>query len=440
MKNKILKLLMSCAALGASIAAPFAHAQTTIIISDPGKRFPIALPQLCLSGGASNAPREIPRITAKDLDLSGYFDVLDPASYVESPGKCVGPEEKAYTDWSMIKAEWLVRGNVTGSGNRMTVQLYLHDVPGQRIVMGKEYTGDQSELSKIAHKFANEIMKYVTGEYGPFGSQIAFSGRIGRFKELFLMDMDGSNIRQLTNERGLALSPAWSPNGSTLLYTSYRSRVPDLFLLDVASGRSRAITRNPAMEVGGTFAKDGSSIITAVTGDRGSSLVAMSQEGSVIRRITEANRAIDVSPSFSPDGSQMVFCSDRAGKPQIYVMGRDGGAARRISFVTSDYCTSPVWSPKGDRIAYVCRADGGFQLFVSDPEGQNAVQLTSGGNNEDPDWSPDGRYIAYASTFGKRGGYDLALMRVVKGLEGSNIKQLTFSRTDDLEPAWGPLP
>ncbi len=154
-----------------------------------------------------------------------------------------------------------------------------------------------------------------------------------------------------------------------------------------------------------------------------------------MRRLTPPNRAIDVSPVPSPDGSEVVFCSNRGGGPQIYRMGIDGSNARRISFVTSNYCTSPSWSPVGDKIAFVCRADGNFQLFVSDSDGSNAVQLTSSGSNEDPEFSPDGRYIVFATTsFG--GGYGIALMRI----DGTNLKQLAKSRSGDFEPAWGPMP
>jgi TolB protein len=431
------KIFRRIALLSIFVFPLLAKAQTTIVVSDPQRKFPIAVPQLCVEGGSSNAHIDIPRIIGKDLDLSGYFDVLNPASYIEGKGRCGNPN---YGDWSVIKTEWLVKGSIVGTGPHVKVQMYLHDVPNQRAVLGKEYEGDVADVGMMANKFANEIMKFVTGESGPFGSKIVFSSRIGRFKDLFVMDMDGSNIRQLTNEKGLALSPAWDPAGQNVLYTSYRNRVPDLFVLDVASSHSRQLTHNSALEVGGAFTKDGRAILTSLTEDRDSDLVLYGLDGGLIRRLTPPNGAIDVSPSYSPDGSQITFCSDRGGRPQIYVMSSDGGDARRVSFVESNYCTSPVWSPKGDRIAFVCRSDGGFQTYLSQADGSNPIQLTSGGSNEDPDWSPDGRYLVFASTFGKKGGFNLAMMRVAKNLEGSSMSQISFSRGDDTEPTWGPVP
>ena len=417
-----------------------ASAQTTIVISDPGRTYPIALPQLCLQSGESQAAQQIPAVVARDLDLSGYFSILSPNAYVEPPGKCVGPDGGAYEDWALIKAQWLVRGVVSEGGSGFRVVLELHDVPSQRRVFSKEYSGSEKEIRRIAHQFANEIMREITGEAGPFGSRVAFAARIGRFKDLFVMDLDGENLRQVTTDRGIATAPAWDRAGQRLLFTSYRTRQPNIYVLDVDGGRTSTITTGPALEIGGTFSPDGSRIVTSLTENRDSDLVEFTTQGQLLRRLTRPNQAIDVSPSFSPDGQKIVFCSDRGGGPQIYTMGWNGEKPQRISFTNSSYCTSPSWSPKGDRIAFVCRADGGFQLFMANADGSDPIQVTGGGDNEDPDWSPDGRYLVYSSTFGKRGGnHNLAMIRVAKNLEGTNQRQITFGRGSDSEPAWSTI-
>lgn len=411
-------------------------AQTDIYLRGSGKLFPIALPQLCEKSGSTSAAREIPRVMARDLSLSGYFEVLNPESYIEAPGKCAGPDGFAYSDWTVIGVEGLVRGVVTSAADgSVRVQLYLHDVQNQQVVLGKEYSGDETQVPRMAHKFANEVVRFFTGEAGVFGTQISFSSRIGRFKELFVMDMDGSNVRQLTNDKSLALSAAWDRPGRSLIYTSYRQRVPDLFMIDVTSRKARPLTQGPDMELGARFSHDGTRLVASVSQSQDSDIVLLNSQGQIVRRLTPPNGAIDVSPDWSPDDSKLVFCSNRAGGPQIYVMGAGGENPHRISFVRANYCTSPRWSPKGDKIAFVCRADAGFQIFVTDADGGNALQLTSAGSNEDPDWSPDGRYLVFASTFGQRQGFSLALMRA----DGSGMKRLTTSRGGDFQPNWGPL-
>jgi TolB protein len=413
-----------------------AIAQTDIYIRGSGRLFPIALPRLCLQEGSTSANQDIPNTIARDLDLSGYFEVLHPNTYIETPGKCSSNENTAYSDWTVIGAEGLVRGVITMDGKRVKAQLYLHDVAKQSVVLGKEYSGDASQVPMMAHRFANEILKFFTGEYGPFGTSISFSSKIGRFKELFVMDLDGANLRQITNERGLALSSSWDPSGTRLSYTSYRLRMPDLFMIDVNSRKISQVTNGPALELGAKFSKDGSTLLGSRSVDGESDILLFSTNGSVIKRLTTPNGAIDVSPDWSPDESQVVFCSSRGGGPQIYITGRDGGAAKRISFVNSNYCTSPSWSPKGDKIAFVCRADGGFQLFIAGPNGENPLQLTSAGDNEDPDWSPDGRYIVFSSTVSRNGTPRIAIIRA----DGSNFREITSGRIGDSMPSWGPLP
>ncbi len=416
------------------LLASRSYAQTDIYVRGSGKLFPVAVPQLCLQSGTSTAVRDIPRILARDLDLSGYFQVLNPESFIETPGKCGAPEALAYSDWSVIGAEGLVRGTVDEVGGQLVVKLYLHDVARQKIVLGKEYSGDATHLSTIAHKFANEIMKFFTGEAGVFGTKIAYSSKIGRFKELFVMDMDGDNIRQLTNDKGLALSASWSPNGDEIIFTSYRSRIPELFSIKTLTRKLTQITRGEAMEIGGNLSADASSILLSVSKGRESDIVLLNRDGTVSQVLTPSNGAIDVSPRYSPDYSKVVFCSNRSGGPQIYIMDADGSNPRRISFVSSNYCTSPAWSPKGDKIAFVCRADRGHHLFVSNSDGSQPVQLSSSGTNEDPDWSPDGRYLVFSSTLWN-GVSNLTLMRA----DGGSIRQLTNSRLGDFDPSWSTL-
>lgn len=411
-----------------------AFSQTDIYIRGSARLIPIALPDICKEGGGSDANREIPEVLRKDLDLSGYFEVLNPQSYIESPGKCGAPGNITYSDWSVIHAEGVVRGTVSDLGGRVRVQLYLHDVAKQQVILGKEYEGSYADVRMMGHKFANEIMKLFTGEYGPFGTQVAFSTRVGRFKEIAVMDMDGSNIRQLTNDRSLSVSVSWSPAGDKVAFTSYRNRVPDIFTLDIGSRRSQQVTSNPKMELGAKFTGDGNGILTSQSDGSASEIVIMSLNGQIQNRLTQSNGVIDVSPHWSSDRSKVVFCSNRAGGPQIYTMNNDGSDVKRISFTSSNYCTSPSWSPKGDKIAFVCRADAGFQVFVANPDGSDALQLTSYGDNEDPDWAPDGRYLMMSSTLGKGRGFSLALIRS----DGSNIRQITSGRGGDFQPAWGP--
>jgi TolB protein len=409
------------------------NAQTDIRISGAQAGFPVAIPQMCNGSNAVEAAKKIPETISKDLQISGLFKVLNPASYVETPGKCGGPESFAYSDWTVIGAEGVVKGNITVQNGQLQAELYLYDVLQQKAVIGKKYSALESESQKVAHKFANEILFYFTGERGVFGTQIAYVSAVGRFKELFVMDIDGSNQKQITSDRGLIFSPSWSPKGDQIVYTSYASKSPELYLAVPESGRITRITKRPGLEVGAEFTKDGSRLLSSASFDGVSKIVMFDLRGQILSTLAQSG-SIDVSPSFSPDGSQIAFCSNRGGGPQVYTMDAGGGSVKRISFADSNYCTSPAWSPKGDKIAYVCRM-GGFQIFMSDPNGGAAIQLTFNGDNEDPSWSPDGRFLAFSSTSLGGGSKSIGILSLL----GGRPTRITESKGDSSQPAWSPI-
>jgi TolB protein len=410
-----------------------AVAQTDLRISNPKAGFPIAIPRACDTGGASPYDAKIPEMIRKDLELSGFFSVLPESGYVESPGKCNLPNGVQFSDWSVIGADVLVKANVTSIGNTVRAELYLFDVQQQKAVLGKRYEADARDFSRLAHRFANEIIRYFTGTAGIFGSRIVFVSKVGRFKELFEMDLDGSNLRQLTRERGLAISPSFHPNGSSVIYTSYRLRKPELFLLPLSGGAPRQITNREGLEIGAKYLKDGSGIIASASFEGNSNIVIFDELGRIVRKVTSGG-FIDVSPTLSPDKNRFAFVSNRAGGPQIYVMSLSGGEAKRISFTGSNYCTSPSWSPSGDKIAFSCMA-GGNQLFIANSDGTNALQVTFAGNNEDPAFSPDGRYVLFSSTMAGGGRRSLMLLPLHSG----QPRAISASGSEDSMPSWGSL-
>lgn len=421
--------MLSAAAL--SLPEP-AAAQTEINITNPTRQYPVAVPRLCDAGGAAEIAAKIPEVVTKDLRLSGLFQILNPNSFVETPGKCVDPDKVQYSDWSIIGAEGLVRGEIRVVGSIVEAKMFLHDVAQQKAVLGKRYEASPQDFSRIAHRFANEILKYFTGEAGVFGTRLAYVSRVGRFKELFIMDIDGSNIRELTRDKGLVLSPSWAPSGDRILYTSYRSRKPELYYISPEGGSARQITERQGLEIGAKFVPDGSKLITAASVQGVSKIVHLDLAGRLLNKLTQGS-AIDVSPTYAPDGSRVAFCSNRGGGPQIYVMSSAGEPARRISFTNSNYCTSPAWSPKGDKIAFVCRS-GGNQIFVATPDGGQVTQLTFGGDNEDPSWAPDGRFIAFSSTQG--GPKNIAILSLIN--PSAAPTRVSFAKSEDSMPAWSP--
>jgi TolB protein len=414
-----------------------APAVVTGQIFGPGSQsFPIAVPALKNLGGDGDGAlgKQFARVLSRDLDLSGYFKVLDPRTFIEDPQSAgILATDIDFVGWASIGAQELVKGGVTVEGDRITIETRLFDVPARRDVpeVGRKVSGKRADVPRMAHRFADQLLEVLTGERGPFDTQIVFtSTRGGRrpLKELFLWTFDRDDPVQLTSERTLMVSPRWRPDHRAVVFTSWKEHFPHLFQLDLGSRRVSRLVPGPSIIQTGAWSPDGSRLLVAREVDGNTDIFLLDRSGAVLKQLTD-HWAVDVSPVWAPDGERFAWCSSRAGAPQIYVANVDGSGVRRVSNV-GNYNTSPAWSPKGDRIAYATRAGGGFQIVVAGADGSAGKTDTSQGSNEDPSWAPDGRYLIFSTTRG--GGRHLALA----DRDGRVQRELTRGTADDTSPAW----
>ena len=406
------------------------------IVGQGGLKFPIAVSPLKNLGATTDVAKlseGIADTIVYDLDLSGWFKVLDRAAYIEDPQKSgVALGTFDFKDWSTIGAEGLVKGGFTIQGDEVTVELRLFDVFQNKERVGKRYSGRVKDYRRIAHKFADEIINQFTGVPGIFNTRIAYvSTSGGRFKEIHIAHLDGSEKFQVTNNHTINLSPSWTADGKSVLYTSYKDRNSGLYLFELYSGKEVKITPRTGRYIGGKISPDGQYIAATLETGGNSNIVLLDRNGNAIRNLTESP-GIEVSPAWSPDGKQLVFVSDRSGSPQLYVLDVANSKPRRLTY-SGNYNTSPEWSPRGDRVAYTGRVGNRFAIFTIGVEGGEPRKLTAeSADSEDPTWSPDGRFIAFSSN--RAGKYHLYVMQA----NGENQRRLTGSGGDDTKPSWSP--
>jgi TolB protein len=410
---------------------PEAAAQVTGEIRGPGATsYPIAIPALrAPDGGAAEGGLRFADVVGRDLTLSGYFRVIDRAAYIDAGHPSTDIQ---FQNWAAIGAMALVAGTLERSGNEITVEARAFDVVAQRPLTAKLYRGPANDLARVAHRFADEILRVFTGTAGPFESAISFvSTREGGVKEVYMMTFDAETPVRLSTERSIVVAPAWSPDARRILFSSYRGGRPSLREIDVASRRSWQVVAARALSAGGAWSPDGSLVAASLEIQGNPEIVLLKPDGTFVRQLTDSP-AIDVSPSWSPDGREIAFCTDRAGGPQIFAAEVSSGRVRRVTY-SGLYNTAPAWSPAGDEIAYTQRVDGRFQIAIVAARGGQGRLITSDrGDSEDPSWAPDSRYLVFASTQSGRG----RLMMMDK--RGLVRKQLTHGEGDDSSPAWSP--
>jgi len=403
-----------------------------IQITGAGRLYPIAISDLKDLGGDTNhhVSHVFDTTLSRDLKLSSFFRIIDPKAYIEDPqGSGYDIGQFNFADWRSINAEFLVKGAVTRQNGKVKVEVLLFDVGEQRRMMGKRFTGQPSEVSEMARRFADAVLEAVTGKRGPFDTKLAFvSTRGGRFKEVYMSWLDGGMLFRITDNPTINLFPSFDKSAQHLLYLSYKTSSPELYLVDLSQGLETRIAPPLGMAVGGTLAPDGR-IVAAYARGGHTNLYLLDQSGSELRALTD-NGAINVSPSVCSDGSRLAFTSDRSGNPQIYTMRMDGGGAQRVTY-HGDYNTAPAFSPDCKKIAYENRAAGVINIFVANADGSGAHQLTNEGSNEWPTWSPDGRYLAFSST--REGDAQVYLMLAA---DGRVIAPLTEGEGNATNPSW----
>jgi serine/threonine-protein kinase len=216
---------------------------------------------------------------------------------------------------------------------------------------------------------------------------------------------ENATFTQLTTDPGVELYPSLSPDGEWLVYAGDVSGNRDIYLLGVGGQNAINLTKDsPADDDEPALSPDGVHI--AFRSEReGGGIFIMGRTGEDVRRLTHAGHR----PTWSPDGTQLAYASEKVevnpqnaeGESELWVADVRTGAARRLE---SGDAVLPSWSPHGDRIAFTKRGGHPFLVGVwtiSVGGGPPlAVTRDSGATSWSPAWSPDGRYLYFASNRG----------------------------------------
>ena len=379
---------------------------------------------------------EAKKILEKDLVLSEWFTLLQKPVFEDLERMELSRQGVDYRSWRQLGAQWLIKTEYSvlrnGKGQAFTFRLY--DAVNKRFLLGKRYRASRDLFRKTLHRFADEVVMQLTGLRGNSETQIAFLNQEDAGKEIYLIDFDGYNLRRLTHDNTLNLSPAWSPDGKWIIYTSYAARNPDLIMIDSVGEKRQTLHRLPGLNAAPAWSPDMQKIALVLSRDQNSEVYVLNKDRQLERLTRHFN--IDTSPSWSPDGKKIAFTSDRSGTgaPQIYIMDSSKGDQSKVTRISfgSSYNDNPAWSPNGDKIAYTSRVGKKFQIRIYDLNSHKSQVMTVGsGSCEQPSWSPDGRFIIYRKRENDR--FNIFIQRV--GSE--EARQLTFSGRGH-SPAWSP--
>jgi eukaryotic-like serine/threonine-protein kinase len=290
----------------------------------------------------------------------------------------------------------------------------------------------------------------VATSVGGGSGQIVFASSRSVVPQLYLVNADGTDLTQLTNMDNGACQPSWAPDGMRLVFISPclgRGEIfetiyneSSLYIINVDGTGLKQLTPSPGSDFEPAWSPDGKQI--AFTSVRGGfrQIYTLDVDSLAVTLLTNTTDAIESSePSWSPDGTKIVYTVKRVGTYQVWSMNSNGQEA--VQLVRSgqdlwDYL--PAWSPDGRTIFFSQRRLGAFRpwLMRIDYEdlSQEARRMNFITPIEDVEFSSDGFWIVYEG-MDSDGNRDIYFMTVT----GSGRTRLTNDPKIDFDPAWRPV-
>ncbi len=424
MISMLRKLAIATFALLGFVFISTAHAQLRVEISGVGaSQIPIAIASFA---NESIAPERVTDIIKADLTSSGIFKIVSTTDILSESA----PIE--FADWKAKGADALVIGSVQQlADGRFDVRYRLLDNIKETQLSAFSIGTQTAMLRLTAHKIADDIYEKLTGVPGIFSTKIAYIAKVGKQYRLEIADADGYNNQTALRSQEPIISPVWSPDGTKIAYVSFEMQKPVIYVQNWLTKQRTLVSNFKGNNSAPAWSPDGSQLAVALSRDGLSQVYIMNANGGGLRRITNTF-GIETEPRFSPDGRTLYFTSDRSGGPQIYKSDLSSSEARRVTF-SGSYNISPRVSPDGKTLVYVSRREGKFQIYSLDLTNGQEQRLSDTSRDEAPSFSPNGKYIMYATQYDRRGS--LAIVSI----DGRVKQRITTQVGDIREPTWGPF-
>ena len=270
-------------------------------------------------------------------------------------------------------------------------------------------------------------------------SEIAFVTDRDGNSEIYIMDINGENLRNITKNDSLDFNPSWSQDGQSLYFYSKRDGNPEIYSFKSDGTDLKRLTNHPSSDVLPELSPDGKTIVFMSDRDSLSkNIYLMNKDGSNIKPLTQ-NKSYEESPNWSPSGKEIVFTrqlrdssdTSHAANGEIFIINSNGYNVRRLTNKTG-YDSGAKFSPNGKQIAfYGSNENNQWDLYLMDSDGTNLYNLTNDSIEcYSPDWSSDGKWLVY--TAGTKGNYNIWKINITT----KERIQLTNTNGRNESPVW----
>jgi Tol biopolymer transport system component len=228
--------------------------------------------------------------------------------------------------------------------------------------------------------------------WSPEGNKLAFTSHRSNTIAIYVIDLTTGKLVPFTRTKRSPSQPDWSPDGKKIAYIDNPAHPAidyELFVINADGSNPRQLTDSAGYQtyVGPAWSPDGSRLIVTSDQNGNFDIFLIDPDGSNLQQLT-FTQANERSPAWSPDGTRIAFESNRDGNWEIYVMNSDGSGVQRLTDDPGNDL-APDWSSDGSLLAFQTDRDGNWEIYLMAADGSNPTRLT---NNEwkdaEPTWKP----------------------------------------------------
>lgn len=277
------------------------------------------------------------------------------------------------------------RDNHASFGENMS--LYVMDADGENV---RRLSSDDIRVTDFYFNWS------------PDGSKIAFAfdpnyvfDSYSLEMEIYIVDLESSEINQVTDTEWPSAGPVWSPDSSQIAFLSFvgepsGARFPDLFVVDVESETVRRLTEGSASDMNPTWSSTGTEILFISYGGNGANIIVADLDNDTLTSVTDMELGDSFNPQWSPDENQIVFEIRFVleNRTELALMD-SGGDSYHVLAENRARSFGADWSPDGSKLVYVSDSDDDSELYIVNPDATGNKQLTDNEYaDESPDWRP----------------------------------------------------
>jgi len=231
-------------------------------------------------------------------------------------------------------------------------------------------------------------------DFSPDGQRLTFcygtfDSADNAFAEIYVINVDGTGLKQLTNDGLFDCFPRWSPDGSRIIFGRQAPRTQQLVVATMrADGSDKKELSSPLWGIARAGFTPDSKRILWETQQAGfiSVLWIMDADGTHQKRLTSAPLKAGEVSAPSPDGKHIAFISNQNTPPEVlnvlFVMDFDNGKITQITHaVGTSHDVLPNYSPDGTKIVFASdrtSTDGSLDLFTINADGSGLTRIATG--------------------------------------------------------------